>query len=116
MTPCVGTKIIVTHEELKHASVFIQELSAMVMSSPALKRLDLTSCISKIPCSPSDGKGDDKGSGLVEAIYPLCINQNTNLDWIAFNGIHLSRADVDFIIGLITKPQCVSKIGSLIGL
>jgi hypothetical protein len=107
MNAFMGPKIIVTHEEMKHASMLIQELSAMIMTSPALRRIDLNGCITT-STSNSTIVGNGKGCGLIEAIYPICINRNTFLDSFNFSGIPLSSADVAFILGMVEKQYCVS--------
>jgi hypothetical protein len=92
---------------MKTVPILVQELTAVVMSSPALRRLDLSNCIRRIPSGFHEEDGSDN-SGLLEAIYPLSINQNTNLDWIRLNGVHLSQTDIDFLVAMLEKPQCVS--------
>jgi hypothetical protein len=106
MKPRVGSDIIVTFEEMKHSHILFQELTAIVMTSRKLRRLDFTNSILRVPNPSLEQKGEDKGCTIVEALYPLCINQNTNLDWIILNGIHLSKTDTEFIMGMLSKRDC----------
>jgi hypothetical protein len=106
MKPKMGPSILVTFEEMKHSSLLIQELTALIITSTKLRRLDFTSSIRRIPVPVTQEQGDDRGRGIVEALYPLCVNQNTNVDWIALNGIHLSQTDFEFIMGMLAKRDC----------
>ena len=106
MTPKMGSTILVTFEEMKHSSLLIQELTAVILNGTKLRRLDFTSSIRRIPSSVRQEQGDDKGCGVVEALYPLCVNRNTNIDWIALNGIHLAQIDFEFVIGMLAKRDC----------
>jgi hypothetical protein len=99
--------MLVTHEEMKHYSLLIQELGAIAMSSPALRRLDLSRTIQGIPDPISADRSGNKGSGLMEALYPLWINCNTNITWLTLNGIHLPKTDISFILSIIEKTHCV---------
>jgi len=106
MAPAVGENILIGIEDMKNGSLLFQDLSAIVMTSRKLRRLDFTSCIQRTPNPNLEDSGEDKGCSIVEPLYRLCTNQNTNIDWIIFNGIHLSRTDVDYVMGMLGNRDC----------
>jgi hypothetical protein len=81
-------------------------MTASIITSPKLRKLDFTSCIRRVPSPANLDQGEDNGCGVVEAVYPLCVNKNTNVDWVALNGIHFSQTDFEFIIGMVAKKDC----------
>jgi hypothetical protein len=106
MRPVVGDNILIDIEDMRNGSILFQELSAVVMTGRKLRRLDFTSCIRRTPNPNQEDTPDDKGCGIVEPLYRLCVNQNTNLDWVILNGIHLSRADVEYVMGMLANRDC----------
>jgi hypothetical protein len=106
VNPRMGHGLLLSYDELRDSSMLVQELSAVVMTSKSLRRLDFTGTITSSPQPEEENDGTDRGCGILQALYPLCTNQNTNVDWIALNGIHLSRSDFDCIIGMLAKRDC----------
>jgi hypothetical protein len=104
--PRMGTDILILFEEMKHAPILFQEITAIIMTNRKLRRLDFSHTINRTPNPFLEERGEDKGCCVVECLYPLCVNQNTNVDWITLNGIHLSRTDFEFIIGMLSKRSC----------
>lgn len=104
--PKMGGEPVVTFEEMKHSSILAQELTAIIMTSRKLRRLDISGTILMTPFPILEQKGEEKGCCIVETLYPLCIRQNTNVDWIILSGIHMSRYDFEYIIGMVDKKDC----------
>lgn len=76
-------------------SLLTQEIRALVLKSKFLRRLDFSYCLSRPPVS--DG-ARDSGSGIPEAIFPICRRQLTNVDWVVLNGIRLGDSDLDYLV------------------
>jgi hypothetical protein len=51
-------------------------------------------------------KDRDMGCGIVEALFPLCKYQTTNVDWIALNNIHLGETDLDYLVAAAVERNC----------
>lgn len=102
----LGPNSPLNYNDLKNASMLYQEFSSMILTGRKLRRLDLTGCIRRKPNANSTDMTDDQGCGLVQPLYRLCINQNTNIDWIILNDIHLSQTDVEYVIGLLSNRDC----------
>ncbi|OXV09442.1 hypothetical protein Egran_02795 [Elaphomyces granulatus] len=77
-------------------SVLSQEIRALALKSKRLRRLDFSSCLTRIPSLDNDVR--DPGCGIPEAIFPLCRRQLTNVDWIVLNGIKLGESDLDYLV------------------
>ena len=105
-TPWMGDDILWSPEEMRNTSILFQELRAVVMTGKKLRRLDFTNAINRTPNPQHEQAGEDPGCGILDALYPLLIRQNTNLDWIILNGTHLSTTDMDTIMGLLAKKDC----------
>ncbi|KAF2151125.1 RNI-like protein [Myriangium duriaei CBS 260.36] len=104
-----GTPLKLTHAELSRASILIQEVRALASTSKRLRRLDFSECIHiKPPETLDDGeyRAKDIGSGIAEALFPLCRHQTTNVDWIILNGITLSDLDLDYLVGAAVDRNC----------
>ena len=88
-------------EELEKSCLLVQEVRAMAATSRKLRRMDFSGCITAKPAIVKAGRNEepvkqkDIGCGIVEALFPLCRHQNTNVDWICLNGIYLSETDLD---------------------
>jgi hypothetical protein len=70
--------------------------------------MDFTSCISRKPRNYED-TGDqnrDIGCGIVEALFPLCKHQTTNVDWIILNNIELGETDLDYLVAAAVDRAC----------
>ena len=89
-----GDPIHITGQD--RLSVLSQEIRALALKNKRLRRLDFSSCLTRIPSSDSDVR--DPGCGIPEAIFPLCRRQLTNVDWIVLNGIKLGDSDLDYLV------------------
>ncbi|KAK6439039.1 hypothetical protein LTR95_004754 [Oleoguttula sp. CCFEE 5521] len=107
-----GTPIKLSEEELSRSCLLVQEVRAMAATSKKLRRLDFSSCIVSSPQSthtmPESGsaRSKDLGCGIVEALFPLCRHQTTNVDWVCLNGICLSDTDLDYLVGAAVEKAC----------
>ncbi|KAF2841514.1 RNI-like protein [Patellaria atrata CBS 101060] len=102
-----GVAMEIPVEEQKAASVLVQELRALAVTSKRLWHMDFTSCITRNPRNVSDGnKSRDTGCGILEALCPLCKAQTTNVDWIVLNNIRLGETDLDFLIDAAVERKC----------
>ena len=77
-------------------SLLIQELRALAVKSEKLRRMDFSGCIERKP-QDDDTDVKDPGCEIVEALFPLCRKQLTNLDWIILSGIELGETDLDYL-------------------
>lgn len=107
-----GTSIKVSWEDLERSSLLVQEVRAMAATSKKLRRMDFSGCITTKPPQPKTereielARAKDIGCGIVEALFPLCRHQNTNVDWICLNGIYLSETDLDYLVGAAVEKAC----------
>jgi len=105
----LGTPIKLNVDELARSSLLVQEIRALAATSKRLRRMDFSGCITTKPSSSFDDsevKSADIGCGIVEALFPLCRHQTTNVDWIALNGITLSDLDLDYLVGAAVDRSC----------
>lgn len=114
-----GDSMHVTPKQLHAASLLVQEVRALAALSRKLRRLDFSDCFTNSPSAvsssrpmaltrPHDSNANaymhvqssttDRGCGIPEALYPLCVHQTTNVDWLVLNGISLSETDLDYIV------------------
>jgi hypothetical protein len=103
-----GTMLPVDVEELVRDCLLVQEIRALAVTSRRLRRLDFSSCITRKPRAQLDqvGKARDSGCGIVEALFPLCKYQTTNVDWIALNNIQLGETDLDYLVAAAVERSC----------
>ncbi|EMC97381.1 hypothetical protein BAUCODRAFT_44046, partial [Baudoinia panamericana UAMH 10762] len=108
-----GTPIKLSAEELGRSCLLIQEVRALAACSKKVRRMDFSGCVTSKPipsieCTPDDDtpKRKDIGCGIVEALFPLCKHQTTNVDWICLNGIELSETDLDYLVGAAVEKSC----------
>ncbi|KAH5584716.1 hypothetical protein HBI24_088410 [Parastagonospora nodorum] len=103
-----GTFARLEVEEFEQACLLVQEIRALALSNRKLRRLDFTSCITRRRRGHLDteGSGRDGGCGIVEALFPLCKYQNTNVDWIALNNIPLGETDLDYLVAAAVERNC----------
>ena len=107
-----GTSIKVSWEELEKSCLLVQEVRAMAATSRKLRRMDFSGCITAKPAIVKVGRNEepvkqkDIGCGIVEALFPLCRHQNTNVDWICLNGIYLSETDLDYLVAAAVEKAC----------
>jgi hypothetical protein len=99
-------------EHIRDVSVLIQELRAIVKHCGRLRRLDFTKSI----LTPELRRvGKDKGCGILDALRPVCIQQDTNVDWIILNGIPLSNTDVKDLMSMMADRACHLRAVELSG-
>ena len=102
-----GTPLKLSAEELQSSCLLIQELRALAMTSRTLRRMDFTSSITRKPQDfMVDGDNRDMGCGIVEALFPLCRNQDTNVDWVILNNIELGDTDLDYLVAAAVERDC----------
>lgn len=107
-----GTSIKVPWEELERSCLLVQEVRAMAATTKKLRRMDFSGCITAKPVTAKSLQSEeatrqkDIGCGIVEALFPLCRHQNTNVDWICLNGIYLSETDLDYLVGAAAEKAC----------
>lgn len=104
-----GTPIRLSADELGRSCLLVQEVRALAATSKKLRRMDFSNSVTaKQPEYNDEGlpKSKDIGCGIVEALFPLCKYQTTNVDWIALNGIILSETDLDYLVGSAVDKAC----------
>lgn len=104
-----GTPIRLPMDELVKSCLLVQEIRALAAANKKLRRMDFSGSITTKPpdCTENDEyRPKDIGCGIVEALFPLCRHQTTNVDWIALNGIHLSDTDLDYLVGAAVDKAC----------
>ena len=102
-----GTHLKLSTEELRSSCLLVQELRALAATIRTLRRMDFTSSITRKPQDfLIDGDARDMGCGIVEAIFPLCQNQDTNVDWITLNNIELGDTDLDYLVAAAVERDC----------
>lgn len=103
-----GTEVRMDVEELGRSCLLVQEIRALAVTSRRLRRLDFSSCLTRKPQyhMDSNNKDRDQGCGIVEALFPLCKYQTTNVDWIALNNIQLGETDLDYLVAAAVERNC----------
>ncbi|KYG48454.1 hypothetical protein M433DRAFT_141001 [Acidomyces richmondensis BFW] len=107
-----GTPIKLTSEELGRSCLLVQEVRALAATSKKLRRMDFSHCITRKQPQPTEDFDDDAakpkdiGCGIVEALFPLCKHQTTNVDWVCLNGIGLSDTDLDYLVSSAVEKSC----------
>ncbi|KAI9714779.1 MAG: hypothetical protein M1820_000068 [Bogoriella megaspora] len=104
-----GTEIPLDVSDLQSASLLVQEIRALAVTSRKTRRMDFSNCITGDP--PEENfdvkqRVKDPGCGIAEAIFPLCRLQMTNVDWICLNGIHLGDTDLDYLLHAAADRAC----------
>lgn len=102
-----GTPVSMTVEDLGRSCLLIQEIRALAVTSKKLRKMDFTGSISREPQNSVDGaETRDMGCGIVEALFPLCKHQTTNVDWIVLNLIPLGETDLDYLVAAAVERRC----------
>lgn len=103
-----GTHARMDMGDLSRACVLVQEIRALALTNRKLRRMDFSNCIKKKPKDFTEAKSSarDTGCGIVEALFPLCKYQTTNVDWIALNGIQLGETDLDYLVAAAVERAC----------
>lgn len=101
-----GSPVNVSLEDQERSSLLVQEVRALAMGNKRLRRFDFSSCVS------ASGSSDVLSSstipvscGLIEALYPLCRDQATNIDWLILNGCKLTSQDLASLISLVGERR-----------
>lgn len=112
-----GTFARLDVEALEQSCLLVQEIRALALSNRKLRRLDFSSCITKRRRHHSsvEESNRDGGCGIVEALFPLCKYQNTNVDWIALNNIPLGETDLDYLVAAAVERNCHLRAVELSG-
>ena len=84
--------------------LLIHEIQSIALKSKRLRRLNFSSCLKRKPRDEDNAR--DEGSGICEAIFPLCGQQLTNVDWIILNGIALAELDIDYLYAAAIEKSC----------
>ena len=87
---------------LDQTPLLVQELQCLLLKSCRLRRVDFSDCITR---KAADIHDNDRGSGICEAVFPMCALQVTNADWITLNGIAMSMLDIQYIHGATSKKD-----------
>ncbi|KAL8693658.1 MAG: hypothetical protein Q9218_001568 [Villophora microphyllina] len=90
-------------EDQHKAPVLIQEIRALAVKSRRIRRMDFSLCLTKRPPSAEMPNSD---CGICEALFPLCIKQLTNVDWIVLNDNLLSDNDIDHLYSAAIEKDC----------
>ncbi|KAG8532064.1 uncharacterized protein KY384_003701 [Bacidia gigantensis] len=93
------------HEEESNTTLLVQEVRALALNSTSLRRLDFSYCLNG-DLSSVAGLRDDLGCGICEALFPLCANHATNIDWVVLNGTTLSETDLDYFFSAAIDRSC----------
>jgi hypothetical protein len=103
-----GTYARMDIEDLSRSCLLVQEIRALALTNRKLRRMDFSNCIKKRPKDFTEAKASarDTGCGIVEALFPLCKYQTTNVDWIALNGIQLGETDLDYLVAAAVERAC----------
>ncbi|KAK4569980.1 hypothetical protein LTR86_002950 [Recurvomyces mirabilis] len=107
-----GTPIKLSATELGRSCLLVQEIRALAATSKKLRRMDFSGCVTNksVPqhntIEEEGPPRKDLGCGVVEALFPLCKHQTTNVDWICLNGIILSETDLDYLVGAAVEKSC----------
>lgn len=106
-----GTPIRLSTAELSRSSLLVQEIRALAATSKRLRRMDFSGSVTTKHTTPDPADDEpsrtkDIGCGIVEALFPLCKHQTTNVDWICLNGIDLSETDLDYLVGAAVDKSC----------
>lgn len=86
---------------LERTPVMVQELQCLALKSQRLRRVDFSNSLSRRARDIDMAK--DSGSGICEALFPLCLLQYTNIDWIVLNGIALAEVDLEYLYAASIK-------------
>ena len=89
---------------LDQTPLIVQELQCLSLKSTRLRRFDFKNCLSRKPKDLRNAQ--DPGSGICEAIFPLCALQLTNVDWIVLSGIALSEIDIEYLYAAAIQKSC----------
>ncbi|EMD92050.1 hypothetical protein COCC4DRAFT_74129 [Bipolaris maydis ATCC 48331] len=103
-----GTYARLDIEELERSCLLVQEIRALALTNRKLRRMDFSGCITRKPSDHGESRGSarDQGCAIVEALFPLCKYQTTNVDWIALNRIQLGDTDLDYLVAAGVERAC----------
>ena len=104
-----GTEIPMEAWQLQDASLLVQEIRALAVTSKKTRRMDFSNSITGTPPEENydiNERVKDPGCGVAEAIFPLCRLNITNVDWICLNGIQIGETDLDYLIHAAADRIC----------
>ena len=104
-----GTEIPMEPSQLQNASLLVQEIRALAVTSKKTRRMDFSDCITGSPPEENydiNERVKDPGCGIAEAIFPLCRLLSTNVDWICLNGIQIGETDLDYLVHAAADRIC----------
>ena len=103
-----GTSVQGDARESGRSCLLVQEIRALALTSRRVRRMDFTSCITRRPRDylPAPARHRDIGCGIVEALFPLCKYQTTNVDWVILNNILLGETDLDYLVAASVERAC----------
>ncbi|KAF1981160.1 leucine rich repeat protein-like protein [Aulographum hederae CBS 113979] len=106
-TTYAGFPLSSSVSDLSAARMLVQEVRALVLTNPVLRKLTFTSCITRKPPDVFDPRTHmDTGCGIVEAIYLLVQNSTFYVDWLGLSGIRLGETDLGYLIEMAAHPDC----------
>lgn len=99
-----GAPIGVSFDDQCRATMLVSEIRALAASNRKLRRVDFSSTVMSHTSAPDDKPSS--GSGIFEALYPICHKQSTNVDWFAVNNVALMERDLEYLISLLAERAC----------
>ncbi|KAI9677655.1 MAG: hypothetical protein M1817_006610 [Caeruleum heppii] len=91
---------------LGQKSLLVQEVRALALKNKKLRRLDFAFSMKRKPIDEEENGPRDPGCEIVEALFPLCRKQLTNVDWITLSGIELAELDLDYLVDAAVERAC----------
>ena len=76
--------------DITKASLLVQEVAALAVTNRKLLRLDFSDSISTTSTSDDD-------CGMLKALFPLCTQEMTNVEWLNLHGLHLTHSDMEYL-------------------
>jgi Ran GTPase-activating protein (RanGAP) involved in mRNA processing and transport len=86
---------------LDQTPLIVQELQCLTLKCQQLRRYDFSDCLSRKPKDIQASK--DPGTGICEAVFPLCLLHLSKVDWISLNGLALSEIDIEYLYAAACK-------------
>ena len=83
--------------------LLVQELQCLALKSTQLRKVDFSDSLTRQASAFTER---DRGSGICEAIFPLCTLRLTNIDWISLSGIALSFLDLEYLRAAGVRKAC----------
>ena len=101
-----GLSVKLPLEKQQQASLLLQEVRALAISNKKLRRLNFAYSVSTAPTKLAyDGRPSPGNCAILEALFPLCKAQATNVDWLSVNGIQLQDSDLDYLFSVAAEKS-----------